>query len=299
MSIKVGNAPVSWGIMEVEGWGGQKPYDELLDELAQAGYSGTELGPYGYFPSEPELLSREISARKLEMVAAFVPIPLVRPEAHEAAFQEAVKTAGLLAATGARLILLADAMSEERMTVAGRVDSKHDGMNDAEWENAIRILTRVAEACRGLGLNTAFHHHAGTYIETPDEIARLCRSVDPKLIGLCLDTGHFYYGGGDPVEAAQRYGESIRHLHLKDVQKPVLEQVRQEGIGFLDAVRRGVFCELGQGAVNIREVIKGLTNNGYSGWAIVEQDTDARQAGVDPFASAVRSRQYLRSSIGI
>jgi len=299
MVIRVGNAPVSWGIMEVEGWSGRKPYAELLDEIARAGYSGTELGPYGYFPTEPEQLHRELSARQLELVTAFVPIPLAKTEAHESAFREAIRTAELLASAGARLIVLADAMNKSRMAVAGRVDSNRDGMNAGEWTAGARILTRVAESCRELGLATVFHHHAGTFVETPDEIARLCESTDPDLIGLCLDTGHYFYGGGDPVEAVRTYGSRIRHLHLKDVQQPVLEQVRREGVGFLDAVRRDVFCELGQGAVDFPRVIQGLEGAGFSGWAIVEQDTDARQEGVDPFARAVRSRQYLQDTVSL
>ena len=299
MGIKVGNAPVSWGIMEVAGWSNQKPHPELLDEMARAGYAGTELGPYDYFPTEAGQLRQELSARGLELVTAFVPIPLANPEAHEAGFQEAVRTARLLAAAGARLILLADAMDESRIAVAGRVDAERDGMSDAQWEGAAEVLMRTAVACRGLGLATAFHHHAGTFIETPDEIARLCELTPPDLVGLCLDTGHYFYGGGDPAAAVRQYGSRIRHLHLKDVRRPVLEQVREGRVGFLDAVRRGVFCELGEGAIDFPQVIAGLTAQGYSGWAIVEQDTDARQAGVDPFASALRSRQYLQQTIGI
>jgi inosose dehydratase len=299
MSIKVGNAPVSWGIMEVEGWSGQQPYGEVLDEIAQAGYVGTELGPYGYFPAEPEALKRELAARKLEMVTAFVPVPLADATAHEAGFAEAVKVARLLAATGARLILLADVMSEARLAVAGRADAERDGMSDEQWADAAAIVTRIAEACRELGLATAFHHHAGTYIETPEEIARLCANVDPSLLKLCLDTGHYFYGGGDPVEAVREYGARIWHLHLKDVRQPVLAEIRQEGVGFLDAVRRGVFCELGQGAIAFPEVLAGLAAHNYSGWAIVEQDTDVSQPGVDPVASALRSREYLRDMLNL
>lgn len=299
MEIKVGNAPVSWGIMEIEGWSEQKPYGETLDEIAQAGYAGTELGPYGYFPAEPEQLRLELMERKLEMVTAFVPVDLANPAAHEAGFQEAVKTAKLLASVGARLILLSDAMNKSRIAVAGRVDPARDGMSDEQWNSAARIITRIAEACGELGLATAFHHHAGSHIETPDEIARLCDSVHSELLGLCLDTGHYFYGGGDPVEAARQYGSRIWHLHLKDVRQQALEQARREGIGFLDAVRRGVFCELGEGAVNVPEVVGALKSGGFTGWAIVEQDTDPTQQGVDPFASAVRSRRYLRDVVGI
>jgi inosose dehydratase len=299
MSIKVGNAPVSWGVMEVAGWGEQIPYSKVLDEIAKAGYAGTELGPYGYFPTEPNQLNSELTARGLQLVAGFVPIPLAHSARHDVGYQEAMKVAHLLAQTGARLIVLADEMSNARMAVSGRVDESRDGMSDSQWQSAAQILGSIAEACRELGLSAVFHHHAGTFVETPKEVARLCDSIEAELLGLCLDTGHYFFGGGDPVEAVRLYGARIRHLHLKDVQLPILESARRDGIGFLQAVRRGVFCELGAGGIDLNRVIQDMTAAGYSEWAIVEQDVDTRSEGVQPFESALRSRQYLREVIGI
>ena len=297
MTIKIGTAPVSWGIMEVEGWGGQQPYQSVLDEMQQAGYIGTELGPYDYFPVEPRKLKSELSAHGLELVAAFVPIPLANADRHEAGFKEAIQTAELLSKSGAKLIVLADVMSKERLAVAGRVDDKRDGMSDKQWAEAAKILTRVAGACRDLGLDSVFHHHAATFIETPREIERLCDSVDADLLGLCLDTGHYQYGGGNPVDAVRQYGSRIRHLHLKDIRPAVLDSVRRDGVDFLEAVRRDVFCELGAGAVDFPRVISELTAAGFDGWAIVEQDTDTTKPGVNPLESATRSRQFLREKI--
>jgi inosose dehydratase len=299
MNIKVGNAPVSWGVMEVAGWGEQMPYRRVLDEIAKAGYVGTELGPYGYLPTDPQQLTSELSARGLQLVASFVPIPVAHPQRHEVGYQEAMKVARLLAQSGAGLIVLADEMNEARITVSGRVDESRDGMSDRLWDGAVKILTRIAEACLELGLTAVFHHHAGTFVETPNEIARLCASTDPDLLGLCLDTGHYFFGGGDPVDAVSLYGPRIRHLHLKDVQLPILETARRDRLGFLEAVRKGVFCELGDGAVDLRKVIEALRALGYSDWAVVEQDVETSAGGVDPFESALRSRQYLRNKIGI
>lgn len=298
-TIKVGNAPVSWGVMEVAGWGEQIAYAKVLDEIAEAGYAGTELGPYGYLPTEPKELTAELTARQLQLVASFVPIPLAHPERHDEGYQEAMKVAQLLSQSGARLIVLADEMSKARMAVSGRVDEERDGMSDAQWEGAAEILNRIAAACSQLGLASVFHHHGGTFVETPKEIARLCETTDPDLLGLCLDTGHYMFGGGDPVDAVRTYAARIRHLHLKDVQLPVLEAARRDEVGFLEAVRRGVFCELGEGAVDLKTVINEVTAGGYSEWAIVEQDVDTRKMDVNPFASALRSRQYLRNVIGI
>ena len=297
--IKVGTAPVSWGIMEAEGWNGHQAYARVLDEMAEAGYEGTELGPYGYLPTEPQSLIAELSSRGLRLVSAFVPVHLAEAQRHETDFHEAIKVARLLAQAGSRLIVLADEMGGARMSVAGRVNEERDGMSASQWNGAVEILSRIATACRELGLVTAFHHHAGTLVETPTEIDRLCASTDPLLIGLCLDTGHYMYGGGDPVEAVEKYGSRIFHLHLKDVRPEVLQSVREDGVGFLDAVRRGVFCELGEGAVDVPAIARGLMNRGYEGWALVEQDVDADQPGVNPYESAVRSRQYLRHVIGI
>lgn len=299
MTIKVGSAPVSWGIMEVEGWGDQTPFSKVLDEIAQAGYEGTELGPYGYLPTEPRLLKAELLQRGLQLISAFVPIPLAEPERHETGLQEVVKVAELLAEVGAKLIVLADTMSRARMAVAGRVDEKRDGLTDRQWEGAAKILQRTAAACKQRGLQVSFHHHAGTYVETPREVERLFTLTDPELVGLCLDTGHYFYGGGDPVDVVRKYGSRICHLHFKDVQSGVLEAVRREGVDFLEAVRRGVFSELGEGAVNLPGVIQELQACAYDGWAVVEQDVDSTQPNVRPLESARRSRQYLRKVMGI
>jgi inosose dehydratase len=297
--IRVGNAPVSWGVMEVAGWGKQISYSTLLDQIQEAGYAGTELGPYGYLPTEPKSLAAELSARDLQLIASFVPIPLAHPDRHEDAHKEALEVAHLLAQTGAHLIVLADEMSEMRMAVSGRVNETHDGMTDLQWDSAIDILSRITRDCRQLGLSPVFHHHAGTFIETPNEVARLCANTDPDLIGLCLDTGHYFFGGGDPVDAVRVYGSRIKHVHLKDVRLPILSRAREDKVGFLEAVRRGVFCELGEGDINLKAVVGELAGLGYSGWTVVEQDVDTRNEGVKPLESAIRSRQFLRNEIGI
>ena len=298
-NIRVGNAPVSWGVMEVAGWGKQIPYSQLLDEIQEAGYEGTELGPYGYFPTESKNLTSELSARHLDLIASFVPIPLAHATRHDDAYKEALAVAHLLAQTGAPLIVLADEMSEMRMAVSGRVNEARDGMTDSQWDGAVDILSRIARDCRQLGLSPVFHHHAGTFIETPNEVARLCDKTDPDLLGLCLDTGHYFFGGGAPVDAVRMYGSRIRHLHLKDVRLPVLSRAREDKVGFLEAVRRGVFCELGEGDINLKAVVENLAGLGYSGWTVVEQDVDTRNEGVKPLESAIRSRQFLRNEIGI
>src|SRR5215471_15840540 len=113
--MRIATAPVSWGIMEAKGWSGIQSYDKVLDEMAAAGYGGTELGPYGYLPTDPSRLTSELSSRGLRLVSAFVPVHLTTPSRHETDFNEAMKVARLLSSVGASLIVLADEMVGPRM----------------------------------------------------------------------------------------------------------------------------------------------------------------------------------------
>src|SRR5689334_12455671 len=184
MPIQVATAPVSWGVMEVEGFNGQKSYGEVLDEMVQAGYAGTELGPYGFLPTDPRQLKKELAQRSLSLLGAFVPLPLAHAQQHEAAVQSAMEIARLLAQNSAPYMVLADAMNAARMAIAGGVNDERDGMSGQAWAGAAGLLTRIARAARELGLTPVFHHHCGTYVETPGEVDRLLAMVDPGLLGL-------------------------------------------------------------------------------------------------------------------
>lgn len=298
MSIRIATAPVSWGVMEVEGWARKQSYGEVLDQMVQAGYAGTELGPDGFLPSDPQVLKRELERRNLALLGAFVPLPLGRVEKHPWGMQCALRIARLLAANGAPFLILADEMSERRMAIAGRAE-RNDGFTEAQWKAAAQLIECIAKSAQGLGVRSVFHHHAGTYVETPGEVERLLEITDPALLGICLDTGHYVYGGGDPIAFARAHVSRIWHLHLKDIRANVLAEVRREHAGFLEAIRRGVFSELGQGDVDLTGVIRTLSDAGFDGWGVFEQDVDPTVPGTDPLASATRSREYLRSVAGV
>ncbi len=295
MPIRAANAPVSWGIMEVEDWSPHLAPGIFLDELALAGYEATELGPYGYLPTDPEALGVELRLRSLALVSAFVPLRLKEPGLD---LQPAREVCTLLAAMGARHLVLADALWPEREAVAGRADSAGPSLTASQSRTVTENVGRVVEMAASFSLRGVFHHHAGTYIETPDEVARLMESTSA---GLCLDTGHWVYGGGDPVEAVERYGTRVEHLHLKDVNPAALAEARRASLGFLDGVRAGVFCELGAGCVRFPELRARLEDIGYDGWAVVEQDVDTA-GGFSlraPFENARAGRKYLRRVFGI
>mgnify|MGYP001547284561 CR=1 FL=1 len=293
MSIRIATAPVSWGILEVEGWGKQQNYSDVLDQMVQAGYVGTELGPYGFLPTDTKTLLAELKKRNLSLIGAFIPLPLKDRAKQQEAMRSALEVAHVLAACGAPFAVLADEMNPHRMDVAGSA-GKQDGLNETEWRVAAALISEIATVLKGLGLRSVFHHHAGTYIETPDEVARLLSLTDPALLGICLDTGHYLYGGGDPVQFAREHAARIWHLHLKDVHLSVLNEVRRKKIPYLDAIRQGVFCELGKGDVDLVGVLRELEKANFDGWGVFEQDVDTTLPDADPLKSAIGSHKYLR-----
>ena len=300
--IRIGNAPCSWGVLEFGLEGETADYRRVLDEMQETGYEGTELGDWGFLPTDPHRLREELRARGLSLLGAFVPVALKDPQAHAAGQEAAVRTARLLAdvqaalgsiPNGAPCIVLADDNGKDpvRAQNAGHIRPEH-GLSAAEWQTFAVGAQQIAEAVRqATGLRTVFHHHCGGYVETPAEVDRLMGLTDPLLLGLCFDTGHYSYGGGDALAGIHKHASRIWHVHFKDCDPAVGARAAAEGWGYLDAVRQGVFCPLGQGAVDWAGVVAELRAMPYEGWIVVEQDVLPGQG--EPKGSARRNRAFL------
>ena len=293
--IRVANAPCSWGALEFDLAGDKPASERVLDEMAQAGYAGTELGDWGFLPGEPDALGSVLGRRGMSLVGGFVPVALADRAAHAEGRERAVRTARLMAqvAPDAVLVLADDNGRDPTRTArAGRIRHEH-GLDGDRWQTFASGAEEIARAVRGeAGLGLVFHHHCGGYVETEEEVERLMAMTAPELVGLCLDTGHWTYGGGDPLAAARRYGERVRHVHFKDCDPGVAEAARRDEVDYFEAVRRGVFCELGAGQVAFPAILDALRGRGYRGWIVVEQDVFPGLG--QPLESARRSRAYLK-----
>lgn len=301
MTLRVGNAPCSWGTLEFESTKtGQIGFSQMLDELVETGYTGTELGDWGYMPTDPAVLDGELKKRGLVMLGAFVPVALKDPAAHERGIAAAVRTARLLAAVAgdpAPYLVLADANGTvpERAANAGRITADM-GLSAAEWKIFANGAGKVARAVRDeTGLRTVFHHHCAGYVERPEEIARFLELTDPGLIGLVFDTGHYAYGAGDfdVASALNRFRDRVWYVHFKDCHPEVAGRARALRWDYFEALRHGVFCELGRGCVDFPAVLRWLKNTCYRGYVLVEQDVLPGMGA--PRESARRNREYLRS----
>jgi inosose dehydratase len=245
-------------------------------------------------PTDATALKRELQARDLEMLGAFVPVDFSNPETHAAGAQTAIRTAKLLAAVGtAPFIVLADENGKNpvRTQNAGRIRPEQSLSHD-QWMVFGAGVEYVARAVRdATGVRSVFHHHCAGFVETPAEIEKLLSLTDPELVALCFDTGHYVFGGGDAVEGVRKHASRIWHVHFKDHEPNIAMQARQNEWDYFTSVRKGIFCELGKGDVDFPAVIKELEKAGYDSWGVVEQDVLPGMGS--PKESAARNRAYL------
>jgi inosose dehydratase len=270
MPARLAIAPGSWGV-EPPGDPAHPPFGEVLDEIAEAGYRNIELGPVGYLPEDPEQLVTELSSRGLQLVAGYAMEPFHRAEARAATLALVERTCRVLAGGGASRLVLIEALIPERSRTVGR-DADARRLDDGTMQVMIESLALAAEIAVEHGLRATFHPHAGTVVEFRDEIDRLMDALDPKLVGLCVDSGHSVIGGVDPIELTRAYGERVDHVHLKDVDPRALERLTGEAASFEDMVAADVFAPLGQGCVDFPGFAGVLGELGFDGCATVEQD---------------------------
>src|SRR5919202_2828882 len=294
MNVRIGSAPDSWGVWFPDD-PKQIPWQRFLDEIAEAGYEWTELGPYGYLPTDLPTLRAELGRRGLKVSATFAMAHLEDPTAWPGLEKQVFGGGELLAALDARFLVLIDDTYSDLFT--GR-PTRPSRLDDSAWKRLIETTHRVADLVRTrFGLQLVFHPHAETHVEYEDQIEALLEQTDPQRVALCLDTGHHAYRGGDPVAFFRRHHGRIPYLHLKSVDRQKQAWVERERIPFAVAVANDVFCEPSQGAVDFAAFRDALRDVGYDGWATVEQDM--YPAPFDkPLPIARRTRAYLRE-IGI
>jgi len=270
MPARLATAPAAWGV-EPPGDPESPPRDRVLDEIHQAGYRWIELGPVGYLPEEPELLRAELESRELDLVAGYAMEPFHRPESRGNTLATVERTCRVLQGGGADHLILIEALTPERSATAGR-GSRAERLDAAEAATQVKTIESVAAVAASFGLAASIHPHAGTAIEFRDEIDRLMESLDPDLVGLCVDTGHSTIAGIEPAELIEAYSDRLAHMHLKDIHEGNLRLAREKGASFEEGVEMGVFCRLGDGCVDFEAVAVALRAGNFDGYATVEQD---------------------------
>ncbi len=293
MSIKIGNAPCSWGV-EFADDPRNPPWETVLDECKAAGYHGIELGPVGFMPEDPALLGDALAARDLELIGGVVFRPFHDPAQWDDVLDGAVRTCRALKAHGARHFVLIDSISADRAPTAGRSEEAVQ-FDASQWSAYVGRIEQVARmGFEEYGLTASIHPHAGGFCDFLPEVERLLDEIDPKLLWLTLDTGHSHYAGFDPVAFMRKYMDRIAYVHFKDIEPQVKEHVIANRIDFYEACGKGIFCNLGDGETDFTGVRELLVQSGFSGWCTVEQDCDPT-GDTSPVSDARANRDYLRT----
>jgi len=285
---RTAGAPITWGVDASPGWGFLMGRDRVLDEMSDVGLTATELGPDGWLPLDPDELAVFLEEHHQRVIGGFVPAVLYREPGIDDQLAYVERASSQLARAGAGVMVLA-------------ADSHTPGydepieMSEDEWEVFLPNLNRVIEIGWKHGLRTTLHPHWGMAIERRNHVERLLVSSE---VDLCLDTGHMFLAGADPVEIARMASGRVHHVHLKDVDGAFAERVQSGTARFRQSVIDGMFVPLGRGAVDIEGTIRVLEEDGYRGWYVLEHDVslaDDPPEGAGPKADAHASIEYLKA----
>lgn len=292
MTIRIGNAPCSWGV-EFANDPRNPDWRTVLKENAEAGYTGIELGPVGFMPEDPAELADGLAEHGLELIGGVVFRAFHNASAWTDVLDGTIRTCKALVAHGAQHLVLIDSISPRRAPTAGRADEAEQ-MDNAEW---VAYRDRIRDAAKiGVdhGLTVGIHAHAAGFMDFEPELERLLDEVDEDILKICFDTGHHSYAGFDPVVFMEKHIGRISYMHFKDIDPKVKVDVIANRTGFYDACGQGIFCNLGDGDVDFPRVRQILLDHGFEGWCTVEQDCDPT-LDVNPVDDARANRTYLHS----
>ena len=293
MAVKLANSPCSWGVAYPDA-PNNPDAKKVFREIAEAGYEFSELGPYGFFEPDPQKILDYTQNLNLNIIGSFIFDNLHIESEHQRIKKTLSKSCALLEKINSKLIVIIDHITKERMETSGN-PTVSISLSDNDYKKMVNFLNEIANMCfEEFGILPVLHPHAGSYIEYENEIDRVLNDVKSDHLALCLDTGHLHYCKVDPYNAITKYKNKIKHMHIKDINQNVLNKVYANKIDFDTAVRMGVFCPLGNGAIDFKKVYKNLDEISYSGYATIEQDIDPTE-GLNPLEYAKKSLAYLNN----
>lgn len=292
--VKLGIAPIAWTNDDMPDLGRENTFEQCVSEMALAGFTGSEVG--GKYPADPAVLKAALDIRGIQICNQWFSSFLIsRPyEETEAEFEKATD---FLREMGAKVI----GVSEQSYSIQGKIDQPvWEGkyvMDDEEWKLLADGLNRLGKIAKDKGMTLTFHHHMGTVVQTEEEIDRFMEMVDLELVYLLFDSGHLSFAGIDPEKVLRRYVSRVKHVHLKDIRKEMVERSRRERWSFLKGVREGVFTVPGDGDVDFEPIFEILNEAGYEGYVVVEAEQDPAKA--NPYAFALKARKYIAEKTGL
>ena len=292
--VKLGIAPIGWTNDDMPDLGKENTFEQTVSEMARAGYKGSEVG--SHYPTDPVVLKKALDLRGMTICNQwFSSFLLTQPyEEVEKAF---IKQCDFLKYVGSSCI----GASEQSYSIQGMLDHPIlEGkyvMNDEEWDRMVTGLNKLGKIAKEKDMVLTFHHHMGTVVQTEEEIDRFMDSVDPNYVFLLFDSGHLSFADIDPEKVLRKYVDRVRHVHLKDLRRSVVEEARKNKWSFLKGVRAGTFTVPGDGDVDFKPIFDILGDADYKGWVVVEAEQDPAIA--NPLEYAIKARKYIAENTGL
>ena len=292
--VRLGIAPIAWTNDDMPDLGKENTFEQCVSEMALAGFTGSEIG--GKYPTDVPKLKKALDMRGIEICNCWFSSFLIS-EPYEVTERDFIRQTDFLKAMNAEII----GVSEQSYSIQGKLgqpvwEGKYV-MNEEEWKLLADGLNKLGKIAKDKGMKLAFHHHMGTVIQTEEEIERFMELVDPGLVYLLFDSGHLSFAGIDPEKVLKKYVKRVRHVHLKDIRKDMVEKSRSEKWSFLKGVREGVFTVPGDGDVDFSPIFRILEEADYEGWVVVEAEQDPAKA--DPLEYAIKARKYIAEKTGL
>lgn len=293
--IKLGIAPIAWTNDDLPDLGSENTFEQCASEMALAGFTGSEVG--NKYPKDSTVLKKALDLRGIEICnqwfsSFLISKPFVQVEE---AFRQQLT---FLKAMGAQVI----GASEQSYSIQGMQNTpifeQKPKMSDAEWKMFCEGMDKLGRiAWQDYGIQLTFHHHMGTVVQDADEVKRMMENTNPDYVHLLYDTGHFAYCDVDPLYMFQKYSDRIRHIHLKDIRREVIDEVKMNKKSFLDGVRMGTFTIPGDGVIDFKPIFAEIAKCTYSGYMVVEAEQDPAKA--NPLEYAIKARRYIKQKTGL
>jgi inosose dehydratase len=296
-TIRLAAVPNAWLNDDLPQLGAGTTFEQIVSEMALAGYEGTELG--STYPTDGATLHRELERRGLAASGAWVSTWFTAAGgAYEQTLERFVRQLPYFEAIGVRDIYVAEVTGAVHQQPVPALANR-PVFDDARWAALARGLGELGRLCNGNGLRLNYHHHTGTAVQDNADVARLMAITSPAEVWLLLDTAHIAVGGGDPLALARDHVERIGHVHLKQVREPMLHKMRDDGLSFWDALGQGIFTVPGdpEGMLDLEPVLRVLAEGGYRGWLAVEAEQDPARA--NPLEMYRMARRWLADVAGL
>lgn len=290
MDIKLGIAPINWCNDDDPNLGKETSFEQCIDEMAQAGYVGTELG--NKYPRDVSILKEALQSRGLQLSSAWFSTYFTDPGQYEKCLSQFLDHLSFMRAMGAYYINVCECAHAIQGTDMSILGAYKPQFTEQQWSALIGGLHAIGRIASDFNMQIVYHYHAGTGVFTEDEIDFLMEHTSPQLVSLLLDTGHAAFAGIDSVDLIRKYGDRIKYVHLKDIRLPVYKKVETDQLDFMAAVRAGVFTVPGDGDLNFTPVLDALKDIEYKGWMIVEAEQDPKVAPALEYA--MKAYEYLK-----